>query len=258
MNEPQDRLAHRTDPDYRAELEGRPPPEEEGPPEPAAARIGGPYSAIVGVLFLLILIAAAVNTIGSRGGGIQGIGFRASGWPLPQFAVADARGPVAGDANVAQDDCEVSELPCPAGRRRRPACEVRGAGIIRVCDFFERPLVLSFWFTRGGECERQQDGVDLVARRYRGRVGFLSLNVRDSRAAVRRLIRRRGWRMPVGHDPDGAVSNLYRVGGCPTFLFAYPGGIARASSIGELDRGELTRRVEALLAASRRRAAEAR
>ena len=31
--------------------------------------------------------------------------------------------------------------------------------------------------------------------------------------------------MPVGYDRDGAVSDLYRVGGCPTVAFAYPGGI---------------------------------
>ena len=30
--------------------------------------------------------------------------------------------------------------------------------------------------------------------------------------------------MPVGYDRDGAVASLYRVGGCPTFAYVYPGG----------------------------------
>ena len=55
-------------------------------------------------------------------------------------------------------------------------------------------------------------------------MNFLSLDVRDDRDTVRDLIRERGWRMPVGYDRDGAVSDLYRVGGCPTFAYAYPGG----------------------------------
>lgn len=254
------RWAHRIDPDYKADLEGRPRPgaEEEQPSEPAAARIGGPYSAMVGVLFLLFLIFVGINTVTNRGGGTLGQSFSAVEWPLPQFAVPEARSGPLGDANVAQDDCEVSQLPCPAANRRRPACRVPGPGVIRVCDFFGRPLVLSFWFTRGGNCERQQDVVDRVAGRYRGRVGFLSLNVRDERAIVRRLIARRGWRMPVGHDADGAVSNLYRVGGCPTLVFAYPGGISRGANIGELDERRLSRRVDALIRASRDRRREGR
>ena len=84
--------------------------------------------------------------------------------------------------------------------------------------------MLSFWFTQGGDCEDQQDVVERVYARYRGRVSFLSLDVRDDRDTVRDLIRERGWQMPVGYDRDGAVAGLYRVGGCPTFAYAYPGG----------------------------------
>ena len=61
--------------------------------------------------------------------------------------------------------------------------------------------------------------------------------------------------MPVGYDRDGAVSNIYRVGGCPTFVFAYPGGILERASIGELGRASSRPRSSALLRASRRKAA---
>jgi hypothetical protein len=126
--------------------------------------------------------------------------------------------------------------------------------VIRVCDYFNRPLVLSFWFTRGGtSCETQQDVVSQVWRRYRGRVNFLSINVRDSRDKVRDLVRERSWRMPVGYDHDGAVATLYRVGGCPTFVYAYPGGILESAGIGELDAGQLSAKVRALLTATARR-----
>ena len=86
--------------------------------------------------------------------------------PLAQFAVPDARGELDGDANIAQDDCQTAEIPCPDSEQRTPACEVDLEGAIRVCDLFDRPLVLSFWFTRGGECEAQQDVFDAVYRRY--------------------------------------------------------------------------------------------
>jgi len=82
-------------------------------------------------------------------------------------------------------------------------------------------------------------------------VNFLSLDVRDSRGSVRELVRERGWEMPVGFDRDGAVAALYRVGGCPTFAYAYPGGTLQSASIGELGVGALGQHVRELLNATR-------
>jgi thiol-disulfide isomerase/thioredoxin len=213
------------------------------------------YSLFVGAAFVALIAYALINTVRNTEGGLLGAGGD-RGMALPQFAVPDALGPIEGDANVFQDDCESSEVPCPADQRRTPACEVKGADIIRVCDLFDRPLVISFWFSRGGDCLPTQDVLDRVASRYRGRVNFLSINIRDEREAVRELVRERGWRVPVGHDADGAVSNIYRVGVCPTVAFAYPGGILQGASVGseELDERALTEQVERLLRESRRRA----
>jgi hypothetical protein len=196
-----------------------------------------------------------VSTIGGSDEGVLGLDESSADEPLPEFAVPVAVSDLEGDANIAQDDCETDQLPCPADRRRTPACRVRLADAIRVCDYFQRPLVISFWFSRGGDCEDQQDVVSAVSGRYRGRVNFLSIDIRDSRDSVRDLVRERGWRMPVGYDHDGAVSTLYRVGGCPTFVYAYPGGILESSTIGELGEGQLAARVDDLLAATRRKQA---
>jgi thiol-disulfide isomerase/thioredoxin len=220
-----------------------------------APKPGSRYSIIVGLLFLALIVVAFANNLATRDSGTLGLDEENTDLPLPEFAVPAALGGLEGDANVYQDDCDTSELPCPEDAERTPACRVELREVIRVCDLFDRPLVISFWFTRGGDCETQQDVVSSVSERYRERVNFLSLNVRDDRDQVRSLIRERGWSMPVGHDRDGAVSNIYRVGGCPTFVFAYPGGILERATIGELDAAALSRSVDRLLAASRRRAA---
>ncbi|MGE5280776.1 MAG: TlpA family protein disulfide reductase [Chloroflexota bacterium] len=209
------------------------------------------YSLAAGLIFAAVIAVAVVHTLQSGGEGTLGLDKLRARWPLPEFAVPRAAGSLEGDANVAQDDCATAQTPCPAGSRRAPACRIRTPGAIRVCDFFGRPLVLSFWFSRGGNCVEQQDVVDRVSRRYRGQVGFLSVDVRDGRETVRELIRRRGWRMPVGYDRDGAVAALYHVGGCPTFAYAYPGGTLQDASIGELTASQLEARVRALLRATR-------
>jgi thiol-disulfide isomerase/thioredoxin len=230
--------------------------ERSGVPQPGRA-----YSIAVGIAFIALIAVAAINTLRTSEGGVLGSGGD-RGTVLPQFAVPEARGPVEGDANIYQDDCASSELPCPEDERRTPACEVTGpevdsGEIIRVCDLFDRPLVISFWFTRGGDCLPTQDVVDRVASRYRGRVNFVSVNVRDDRDTVRSVIAERGWELPVGHDEDGAVSNIYRVGVCPTVAFAYPGGIMRGAKVGseELGEDQLVTEVERLIRASKQRAA---
>jgi thiol-disulfide isomerase/thioredoxin len=178
--------------------------------------------------------------------------------PLAEFAVPDARGTSDADANVFQDDCESSRNPCPSDDQRLPACEIDPEGAIRVCDLFDKPLAISFWFTKGGDCTPTQDAFDAAAAQYRGKVNFLSVNVRDDRETVEGIIEDRGWTVPVGLDPDGAVSNLYRVGGCPTILLAYPGGILYDAEIEATDEEEIDGYVDDLIAASRRRAAMSR
>jgi hypothetical protein len=214
------------------------------------------YSLVVGLIFAAIIAIAAINMLEHKDEGTLGLNKRASRWPLPEFAVPRANGPLEGDANVAQDDCETAQTPCPESARREPACRISTPGAIRVCDLFDRPLVISFWFSRGGDdCSEQQAVVDRVYRRYRGRVNFLSLDIRDDRGTVRELIERNGWRMPVGYDRDGAVAGLYRVGICPTLAYVYPGGTLWEASIGELTADQLEARTDGLLQATR--AAEA-
>jgi hypothetical protein len=209
------------------------------------------YSVAVGLLFAIIIVVATIQTLGSGGEeGTLGLDRQELRWPLPEFAVPAATGQLEGDANVAQDDCESAAVPCPEDARRTPACRIESAGAIRVCDLFDRPLVISFWFTKGGDCAEQQDVVNAVYERYRDRVNFLSLDVRDDRDTVRDLVRQHGWKMPVGYDRDGAVASLYKVGGCPTLAYVYPGGTLESAGI-DVTAGQLEARVRNLLKATR-------
>jgi hypothetical protein len=209
------------------------------------------YSLIVGLIFLILIGLATLHSLNGGGEDTLGLDKQPVRWPLPEFAVPAAAGNLEGDANIYQDDCGSSTLPCPEDPPRVPACGITTPGAIRVCDLFDRPLVISFWFGTESGCERQQDVVSTVAARYRGRVNFLSLDVRDPRGSVRELVRERGWGMPVGFDRDGAVAALYRVGGCPTFAYAYPGGTLEGASIGELGVGGLSHHVDELLDATK-------
>jgi len=243
-------------------------------PEQPSRSSGRRYSTFVGIAFLVLIIVATLNTIRTQNGGTLGVAGAERGMPLSEFAVPNALppGPLDNDANIAQDDCSSSENPCPAGDKRASACQIqvhpRGQAI-RVCDLFNRPLVLSFWFTRGANCLPTQDALNAASEKYKGRVNFLSIDVRDDPSTVRSIAQQHGWTMPVGYDRDGAVSDLYRVGGCPTVAFAYPGGILdfAKASIAELSKpatesgnlqAGIDRNVQTLLRQTREREAESR
>ena len=227
------------------------------PPRGLASRGGrarppARYSMFVGLAFFALIIVALFNLIGNDDAGILGAGSGDEGSPLAEFAVPDAFGSSDADANVFQDDCESSRNPCPEDQQRVPACEIDPEEAIRVCDLFDEPLAISFWFTRGGDCIPWQNAFDEVASEYEGRVNFLSLNVRDDRDTVVEIAEDNGWRVPVGLDPDGAVSNLYRVGGCPTMALSYPGGILYDARTA-YEPKEIEGFIRELLAASRKR-----
>jgi hypothetical protein len=229
---------------------------EQAPDERERPSPGSRYSLWVGIAFLILIGIATLNTLETEEGGLLGVDEAEAGSPLAEFAVPDLlEGPDA-DANVYQDDCETSASPCPPDDVRTPACRVPGQDVIRVCDYFDRPLVLSFWFTTPADCPPTQDVIDQAASDYRGRVGFLSIAVRGDRPELQEIVRERGWSMDVGWDRDGAASNLYRVGLCPTVAFVLPGGVLSEAKVGteELGADQVTAAVERLLDASRRRA----
>jgi peroxiredoxin len=208
-------------------------------------RAARPYSITVGVLFAIGAVIAGINALSNRTPGPGGL---QANEPLPRFAAPAASGTSNKDANINQDDTDAD------GDRQTPACKVPGSRrqVIRICDYFDRPLVMVAWFTRGcGTCNAQLDTVERVRRRF-PQIAFVGLDIRDSRKNAAKEVRENGWRFPMAVDPDGAVSGLYRVQVGPTTFFAYPGGRAMSTALGELDDQELVQRIRRLIRSSRR------
>jgi hypothetical protein len=222
-----------------------PPARDSGSAVPPPAKPPGAsrYGWWVGVLVFAILVYIGVNTLRNAGGGSEGI---PAGQRLPAFAMPLAASGLQGDANVATGRGQ-------GPRGQRPACSVRGPGVLNSCRLTAgAPAVLAFLATRGGECARQLDLLQGEQARFPG-VRFAAVAIRGSRDDLRADIRRRRWTFPVGYDRDGAVANLYGVAVCPTTTFAYPGGIAMRTALGLLDRPQLDATLRELVNGSRRR-----
>lgn len=188
-----------------------------------------------------LIVYVSLNTLRSDHVGSAGLKV---GSRLPPFAAPLALGGVEGDVNVARKAGQGS-----AGAR--PACSVRGPGILNSCELAERgPFVLAFMATRGVQCTRELDVLQRALARHPN-LQAAAISIRGDRDQLRALVRRHGWRFPVAWDHDGILANLFGVAVCPQLTYALPGGAVQATSIGQLDARALDARLSALERAAR-------
>jgi hypothetical protein len=194
---------------------------------PEAARPGGRYMWVVGVAALILLTVVLVHQLGTGAGTyIHG---PEVGAQLPEFAAPLVDGPEK-DANV---------IPRTADTDDTKACEVRVSGALNICDQWDKPVVISFLFLRGAKCEPQFDALERVRRRFAGRVNFIGVFFERDRGNIDDVVKKHNWNFPLVVDRDGAVTNLYAVGGCPATVFADRGGRVHSTHNGKLDDQQL-------------------
>jgi hypothetical protein len=191
---------------------------------------------LVGMVGVVVLAYITLNTLRTESAGSRG---PAVGERLPPFAM-----PLAGSRSDA--DANIATRPDSGPEGARPACTVRGPEILNVCELAEQgPVVLAFMVTRSGHCAEQVDVLDALAPRH-PRVRFAAVAVRGDHDDLRRIVRERGWRLPVGYDHDGAVANIYGIAICPTVTFARRGGEVVTTALEFLGERALETRVAAL------------
>jgi peroxiredoxin len=206
---------------------------------PEVPRPGNKYAWVVGIVMLMgIAVLLFTTALPNSGEGLKG---PERGERLKVFAAPSATGDLEGDANVRQQ----SGGSDAAGKV--PACEVRSDEVVNLCALRERPMVLTFIFDRGAECYPQVDRVERMRGEFED-VNFVTVFFsRKDRDELREIVERRGWTQPVAVDADGAIVNLYGVGGCPITVFARQGGLVRETELGNLTEDQLRRKTERLL-----------
>jgi AhpC/TSA family len=236
---------HRLDPDRAARRTGEGPPLDPAlggaagtPGEPPVERIPPPvintrpYRIAIGLFGLALVVAFSVYEFTSKHGRspIAVIGHR-----LHYFSAPLALSNLSGDANL--------NPPCTVTHHDHRA--------LNVCLLAQRaPLVLAFFVTGSGSCEREVSTLQAVAGEVpRGQVSFAAVAVGDSHGATRSAVRKHGWTIPVAYDADGAVGASYAVEVCPMLVLARRGGTVSEVLIGKhwLSRGALAGRVRTLL-----------
>jgi hypothetical protein len=205
--------------------------------------VGRRYGWFLALVAVLLLAYVSLNTLRNKGPGSEGLKV---GSRLPPFAAPLALGALEGDVNVARKAGQGS-----AGDK--PACSVRGPGILNSCQLGESgPFVLAFVATRGARCTRELDRLERV-RAGHPHLQVAAVSIRGDRDDLRALVRKHGWRFPVAWDHDGILANLFGVAVCPQMTYVLPGGVVQSTSVGELGSSALDGRLGALERAARAR-----
>lgn len=204
---------------------------------------GARYGRYMGVLAAVALVGILASSLLGSAGDVKGI---APGTRIPPFAAPLALGSLRGDVNVAT-------RPHQGQAGDRPACSVRGAQILNVCQLYERgPLVLAL-FVDAGSCTGVLRDMQALVSAFPG-VGFAAVAIKGEAGSVRSLVRGDRLTFPVGLDRDGILVELYQLATCPQISFVYPGGEVQSPALlGSPSRATLRARVASLLDAARAR-----
>ena len=187
---------------------------EDSPVNPSQPAEPPRYGRYVGLLAILILIFITVNTIVTKPNGVGGV---SPGEPLPPFAVPLATGNHKGDANVAATGSHA-------------ACTVRKAGVLNICELYEKGPVVLVMFVDSGGCPDVLSDIQALAPSF-PKVRFAAVSIKGDRPSLRSLIAHKKLTYPVGLDDQGDLAALYRVATCPQITFALKGGVVQSKAI---------------------------
>lgn len=124
---------------------------------------------------------------------------------------------------------------------------------ISLADYAGQPLVINFAASWCGPCEIEAPTIEKMYQKYKDRVGFIGIAVRDQEEDQRAFAQRHGLSFPIGLDPDGKVVYTYQkagkvnLSGIPTTFFVDKEGNIAAFFIGPISERTFDQKVETIL-----------
>src|SRR5262245_54533127 len=82
-----------------------------------------------------------------------------------------------------------------------------------------KPVVVNFWATWWGPCQREMPALQEAAKRYDGEVAFVSVDQGETAKVVNDYLKQLGVDFTISLDSDMKVGDRYQVQGMPTTFF---------------------------------------
>ncbi len=96
-------------------------------------------------------------------------------------------------------------------------------------------MVLNFWATWCGPCQRELPALQQAAALYDGEVLIVGVDQGEEAAIVQAYVDKLGLTFPMALDHEMEVGNQFNVGGMPTTFFVDGDGVIRHIWTGEMN-----------------------
>lgn len=106
---------------------------------------------------------------------------------------------------------------------------------LQLSELRGQPVVLNFWATWCGPCQREMPALQAASQRYEGEVAFIGVDQGESQAVVAKYIDDLGVTFAVPLDNDMKVGDRYQVQGMPMTFFVDADGVIRHMWMGEMN-----------------------
>jgi len=98
-----------------------------------------------------------------------------------------------------------------------------------------KPVVLNFWATWCGPCQREMPSLQTASQRFAGQVNFVGVDQGETPQVVMDYLKELGVDFTTSLDTDMKVGDTYQVKGMPTTFFVDSDGVIRQMWVGEMN-----------------------
>ena len=119
---------------------------------------------------------------------------------------------------------------------------------VNLSDYFGKPIVLNFWASWCGPCQREMPAFNEKYLELGEEVQFLMINMADGKRetveSASAFIQENGYTLPVFYDTDSIAGYVYQVYSLPTTFFIDANGNAVAQVPGGISAATLQRGID--------------